>query len=95
MGSGDVPEALVLLLETDWPLLGSLPGEKVVLNAAVAEHQEDCHQMWERTTLGTDRAMSGAEERKAQNEERGSSVEEEHWRVWGRRLTFDLSGGSS
>lgn len=50
--------------------------------------------MWGRTTWETGRAMSGAEERKGQNEERGSSVEEEHWRVWGKRLTSDLSGGS-
>lgn len=50
--------------------------------------------MWARTTLEIDRVMSGAEERKARNEEKGSSVEEEHWRAWGKRLTFDLSGGS-
>lgn len=50
--------------------------------------------MWARMTLETDRVMSGAEERKARNEEKGSSVEEEHWRAWGKRLTFDLSGGS-
>lgn len=71
-----------------------MPGEKVALNAAVAERREDCHQMWVRTMLETDRVMSGAEERKARNEEKGSSVEEEHWRAWGKRLTFDLSGGS-
>lgn len=52
--------------------------------------------MWERTTWETGRATSGAEERKARNEERGSSVEEEEerWRAWGKRLTSDLSGGS-
>ena len=42
----------------------------------------------------TGRAMSGAEGRMAQSEERGSPVEEEHWTVLGRRLTFDLPGGS-
>lgn len=72
-------------------------GEKAALNAAAAaaEDQEDCRQMWERTTWETGRATSGAEERKARNEEKGSSVEEEgRWRVWGKRLTSDLSGGS-
>lgn len=42
----------------------------------------------------TGRAASGVEGRKAQSVEMGSSVEEGRWMVWGRRLTFDLQGGS-
>lgn len=38
--------------------------------------------------------MSGAEGRKAQSGERGSSVVEGRWMALGRRLTFDLLGGS-
>ena len=42
----------------------------------------------------TGRVASAAEGRKAQSEERGSSVEEGRWMVWDRRLTFDLLGDS-
>lgn len=42
----------------------------------------------------TGRVASGAEGRKVQSEERGSSAEEEHWMVWDKRLTFGLLGGS-
>lgn len=71
------------------------PGEKVVLNAAVAELPEGCHQKWGKMRWGTGRAASGAEERKDRSGERGSSVEEAHWTVWDKKMTFDLLGGSS
>lgn len=42
----------------------------------------------------TGRVASGAEGKKAQSGQRGSYVEEVHWTVWGRKLTFDSLGGT-
>lgn len=43
----------------------------------------------------TGTGASGAEERKAQSGEKGSSVEDGCWMVWDRKLTSDSLGGSS
>lgn len=67
--------------------------ETVVLNAAAAAGgaPEGCHlgrKRWE-----TGRAAGELEEKKVQNEEKGSSVAGGQWKSWDRKLTFGLQGG--
>lgn len=77
---------------TGWSWLDLWPVEMAVLNAA-AGAPEDSQLRWGRMKGETGRAKGGLEEKKVQNEERGSSVVGGQWTVWDKKLTFGLLGG--